>query len=152
MNKILKNPGCAGIHVAYWGGYRLVVIDESAQPWDSEYAALYSVHGHKLLIRNRAADWGKLSFSVPVEEYGFAVQQYSKWLTANPGRSEAVLSRGKFEPEPLPPPRRKCSECDGQGTWMDRVNKCSYGVMGEEVNVVERCSTCHGSCYVEDFL
>ena len=142
----------AGIRVAYWGERRLVVIDESAQPRDPAYAALYSVHGHDLRIRGRESDWGKLDFAVPTEEYRFALEQYSKWLAGNPGRPAAVLSREEFSPEPLPHPRKKCPECDGQGTWMDRVNKCSYGVAEEEGNVVERCSTCRGSCYVEDFL
>ena len=140
------------LQAAYWGERRLVVIDVSAQPANPDYLAIYSVHGHDLRIRSRSADWDKLNFSVPTEEYRFALEQYFLWLEANPGRTEALLSRDVLIPEAMPHPRRKCPECDGQGTWMDRVNKCSYGVMEEEGNVVERCSTCRGSCYVDDFL
>lgn len=98
-----------------------------------------------------AGRWGKLNFSAQIEEYRFALDQYSKWIEANPGRTAVVLSRGSLSTEPLPNLRKKCPECDGHGTWMDRVNKCTYGVMEEEGNIVEQCSTCRGSCYVEDF-
>ena len=55
-----------------------------------------------------------------------------------------------FKIDPDLCPMKKCPKCDGQGTWVDRTNKCSYGVPQEDVNIVERCSLCHGRGYVDN--
>lgn len=137
--------------VAYFNERRLLVVDESIQPSDPEFMFVYSVHGHSLCLRKKTEDNPKISFDVPAETLEFAVEQYRKWQSGNPDVATA-LSGGTYQVSPLPMMRRECPTCEGQGVWMDRVNKCSYGVTQEETNIVERCETCHGACYVEDFL
>ena len=136
--------------VAYFNERRLFVVDEEIQPSDPEFMLVYSVHGHSMCLRKRTDDGPKLSFEIPPETLNFAIEQYRKWQSEHPNAT--APDGNACQVTPLPPMRRKCPTCEGQGVWMDRVNKCSYGVTQEETNIVERCETCHGACYVEDFL
>jgi len=142
-----KNP-----RVAYFNERRLFVLDESIQPDDGEYMLVYSVQGHSLCLRSRVDDHAKLSFDVPPETLEFAIEQYRKWQSLPQDGLVSKLSDGTLEVSKLPHMRRPCPQCEGLGTWMDRQNKCSYGVAEEEANIVEYCETCHGHCYVEDLL
>lgn len=138
------------LRVGYFARRRLVVYNMEAQHDSPELMLLYSVHGHKLCVRSRAEDERKLSFNVRRETVEFALEQYERWLRDN--AEQIVSKRHSTVIDSLPLMRKTCPTCEGQGNWMDRVNKCSYGVIEEEANIVEQCPTCRGLCYVDDML
>lgn len=150
MKTFAELKATSGLRVGYIGKKRLVVYDPSIQPDNLELMLLYSVHGHALCLRNRSDDEPRLINDALPESWDFALEQYAKWCAMN--AQVVPAKRSLVELDSLPPIRTKCPKCDGIGTWMDRVNKCSYGVIQEETNVVERCDFCHGNGFVEDFL
>lgn len=152
MNTFQKLKLSTVIRIGYLGAKRLVVFDQSIQPADPELMFIYSVHGHALCVRKREQDESKINCVASYENREIALEQYAIWLDANALEVDRLLKRTHLEVTPLPHIRKKCPNCEGQGTWMDRINKCSYGVTQEEANVIERCQVCRGSCYVEDFL
>ena len=139
------------LRVGYFANRRLVVYDPKSQPSDPVLMLIYSVHGHTLCCRYRQDTEPKLKKCVSAETYDFALHEYQLWIKENPERLAAKLSGTSVDPD-FPPLRRKCLQCEGMGTWMDRINKCSYGVIEEDSNIVERCSHCNGSGLEDDFL
>lgn len=152
MKTIRNQQQTSTLQVAYLGDKRLVVYDPSIQPANQRFMFIYSVHGHALCVRNRETDEAKLNYVASSETREFALGQYAMWLDGHAQEAASLLQSAALEVTTLPHIRKKCPNCEGQGTWMDRINKCTYGVTQEEANVIERCEVCRGSCYVEDFL
>lgn len=134
----------------YAKGKRLIVHDPSVQPRNPNLILIYSVHGHSLCVRNRVTDEPKLSYHASQIWIDFALDQYVLWCRAN--EQELKIKQATDRIDNLPGIQTKCPSCDGMGTWMDRVNKCSYGVIEEESNIVEHCQKCHGHGFIDDFL
>ncbi len=140
------------IWVGLWHGKRHVVFDPSIQPNNPDFMLLYFVEGHALCARKHAAEQTEVTIVADPYDRDFALAQYAQWLSKN-GRSTAdKKARPEFEIENPPPPRKKCPQCDGQGTWFDTINKCTYGVNSEGTNIIERCPSCNGQSFVADVL
>ena len=141
-----------GTWVGLWRHKRHVVFDPAIQPENSEIMFLYFVEGHALCTMNFAAEEVRLSAVVHQPDYEFALAQYTLWLSANAGIVDTKKCRLKHEIEDPPAPRKKCPECDGQGTWYDSINKPTYGVISEGPNIVEHCPSCRGHGFVINVL
>lgn len=139
------------LRVGYFAERRLVVYDPKCQPSDPTLMLIYSVHGHALCCMLRQNISPKLSWRVSGEIAKEALQEYQLWLKENPDGIAAKISGNTIDAG-FPLLRIECPACGGAGTWMDRLNKCSYGVVEEESNIVERCSHCQGSGVMDDFL
>ncbi len=146
-----KSEG-TNLQVAYYAERRLVVLDLAIQPSAPDHMLLYSVQGHSMCLRRKSEDYTRLSFKMPQETSEFALDQYREWRSQQPSASAKQFSAPQLAVTPFPFFNKTCPACDGQGTWMDRLNKCSYGVIQEESNIVERCATCNGAGSVEDIL
>lgn len=140
------------IWVGLWHEKRHVVFDPSIQPDNTDFMLLYFVEGHTLCARKRATERTEVTTVTDPYNRDFALAQYAYWLATN-GR---VAAEKKACPEFVivnpPLPRKKCPQCNGQGTWFDTVNKSTYGVISEGPNIIERCPSCNGQCYVTDVL
>jgi len=128
---------------------RLAIFDPSMQPADSSGLLLYFVDGHKFCRMSRdfnVVDLVDVSDSALRE---LALNQYEKWRSLPENSVKSQFNRVSDEP---PPPRRKCQDCEGGGTWYDAHNKATYGVISEGPNIREVCRNCNGAGYVDDLL
>src|SRR3990172_6888871 len=104
------------IWVGLWHGKRHVVFDPSIQPENPEFMFLYFVEGHVLCARKRTVERKEVTTVLNPDDREFAIAQYAQWLSANAGVAADKKSHPEFEIENPPPPRKKCPQCDGQGT------------------------------------
>lgn len=141
----------AEIWVGHWNN-RHVVFDPSIQPADSKFMILYFVQGRTLCIRERVVERKKVRTVRTPYDRDFALNQYSLWRCSN----AHIVSEKKACPnmvvENPPPPRRKCSQCDGQGAWHYTVGTFSDGAHSDGQNVNEHCSLCGGRGFVDDVI
>lgn len=147
-----KPQNNSAIWVGLWHGRRHVVFDPSIQPENPEFMLLYFVEGHALCARKRTSDRSEVTTVRIPPDRDFALSQYSYWLSQNRDIAAERKASAAFEVENPPPPRKKCPQCDGQGTWFDTINKCTYGVISEGPNIIERCPLCSGRGFVQDVL
>jgi hypothetical protein len=140
------------IWVGLWHKKRHVVFDPSIQPDHPDFILLYFVEGHVLCARKRAVERTEVTTIANPDDRDFALAQYTQWLNENGSIVANKKARTEFETENPPPPRKKCPQCDGQGTWFDTINKCTYGVISEGPNIIDRCLTCKGQSFVDDVL
>ena len=138
--------------VGLWHGKRHVVFDPSIQPENPEFMLLYFVKGHSLCARKRTVELKEVTTVHNQYDRDFALEQYALWRSGNARIADEKKARQEFEVESPPPPRRKCSQCDGQPIWFDSVNKPTYGVISEGPNIIERCPSCNGHGFVDDVL
>lgn len=140
------------IWAGLWHEKRHVVFDPSIQPDNLEFMLLYFVEGHALCARKRAIERTEVTTIANPYDRDFALDQYAQWHSANVAIIDVKKSLTEFEIENPPPPLKKCTRCDGLGTWFDTVNKPTYGVISEGANIIERCPSCNGKGFVDDTL
>ena len=141
----------AAIWVGLWYN-RYVVFDPSIQPDDQKFMLLYFVQGKTLCIRERDAERKAVKTVQNSYDRDFALSQYSRWLSSNAHVVLEKKSCPKLAVENPPPPKRKCSECDGLGSWHYTVGTFSEGAYSDGQNKIERCSLCYGRGFVDDVI
>lgn len=137
--------------VGLWGT-RHVVFDPAIQPADPKFVLFYLVEGHALCIREREVERKKVRTVRNFDEINFSLQQYEMWCSTNPGAAKEKLLSTFLAVDTPTAPKKKCLACDGEGVWIDRRDKTTYGVTTEESNIRESCSTCGGKGVVDDVL
>lgn len=153
MNNFSIESKLGAVFVWLWKD-RLVVLDPDIQPNDQKCILLYFVEGHDLCLLKH----NRLNLTPVTNEYevAFARDQYATWCSMNVGFGIAKKLQADTAAHAMvdnPPPRnKKCPQCDGQASWFDTVNKCTYGVISEGPNIIERCLTCEGKGFVKDIL
>lgn len=139
----------SSLWVGLWNK-RHVVFDPAIQPADSKFVLLYFVEGKSLCTRERETERRKVKTVRNPGDIAFALSQYRKWLSSNAPIVEEKKSRPNMTVENPPPPRRKCSQCDSQGTWHYTIGTFSDGAHSDGQNIIEHCSLCGGHGFVDD--
>ncbi|MBV5336777.1 MAG: hypothetical protein J0653_01900, partial [Deltaproteobacteria bacterium] len=135
-----------------WRGKRLAVFDPVVQPDNPEFSFIYFVHGHLLTVQKKLSEAGGTSEVENIQDRELSLEQYRLWSAHNEDLVESMVHREHLEVETPPAPRRRCSTCEGVGSWFDSPVKPSYGVQSEGPNIVERCQECAGQGFVDDLL
>jgi hypothetical protein len=136
--------------VGKWHDARTVVHDASFQPKNADLAFLYFVEGKQLCARQKADDRPHLK---TVKEDFFATaacRQYLHWrsLQNEPDLQVRRDTVGSVEKPPFP--RRKCTTCDGIGTWHYQVGTFSDGGHSDGQQIIEHCPECRGDGFIDD--
>ena len=131
---------------------RHVVFDPSIQPSHSDFVLLYFVQGHALCARNRGIERKMVTTVRNPFDRQFALAQYANWRSTN----EHVITERQFQAafvvEDPPLARKRCLRCEGQGSWHYVVGTFADGGHSDGQHVLEHCSTCEGSGFVDDVL
>lgn len=138
-----------------WVGYlmgRLVVFDPSIQPSNQDYVLLYFVQGQALCMRKRADERVRVKSVRNPYEREYALAQYAKWASTNASLLTQKSASANFDVEDPPPPRKICSECEGEGSWHYTVGSFADGAHSDGQNFRETCSSCRGRGSVENVV
>lgn len=127
------------------GYYKKRLVVFGAVPFDAELVDVFFAHGGVCFSAPKSVVSEVVLNASPVSTEK-ALALYSLWESRGSVREASLPA-----PSGLPALQKMCPLCDGQGVWMDRVNKCSYGVMHEDDNVVDRCPKCNGHGFVDNF-
>lgn len=139
-------------HTTLWVGRwnnRHIVFDPTIQPKDKKFILLYFVQGKSLCLRDRVVERKRAKTVRSPYEIDFALKQYRKWLSINSNNLQERTYQCMSIEAP-PPPRRKCSQCDGHGNWHYTVGTFSEGAHSDGQNMTEYCTLCGGHGFIDD--